>query len=67
MYPKLPSSAKTLPVHQPHIIFMLSMLTLIPTVTIYEANFQVGGRIISANVYDGAYTFQQVATVAQSF
>lgn len=36
-------------------------------VTIYEANPQVGGRIKSAKVYDGAYTFQQVETGAQSF
>ena len=36
-------------------------------VSIYEANPQVGGRIKSAKVYDGAYTFQQVETGAQSF
>ena len=36
-------------------------------ITIYEANSQVGGRIKSAKVYDGAYTFQQVETGAQSF
>ncbi len=36
-------------------------------ITIYEANPQVGGRIKSAKVYDGAYTFQQVETGAQSF
>ena len=36
-------------------------------VTIYEANPQVGGRIKSAKAYDGAYTFQQVETGAQSF
>ncbi|KAL8709138.1 MAG: hypothetical protein Q9225_007494 [Loekoesia sp. 1 TL-2023] len=34
---------------------------------IYEANPQVGGRIKSAKVYDGAYTYQQVETGAQSF
>jgi len=36
-------------------------------VTIYEANPQVRGRIKSAKVCDGAYTFQQVETGAQSF
>lgn len=36
-------------------------------ITIYQANPQVGGRIRSAKVYDGAYTFQQVETGAQSF
>ena len=35
-------------------------------VTIYEANSQVGGRIKSAKVYDGAYA-QQVETGARSF
>lgn len=36
-------------------------------VTIYEASPQVGGRIKSAKVYDGANTFQQVETGVQSF
>ena len=35
-------------------------------ITIYEANSQVGGRIKSAKVYDGAYG-QQVETGARSF
>ena len=36
-------------------------------ITIYEANPQVGGRIKSAKVYNGAYSLQQVETGAQSF
>lgn len=36
-------------------------------ITIYEKNHQVGGRIKSTKVYDGAYGSQQVETGAHSF
>lgn len=36
-------------------------------ITVYEAEPQVGGRVKSAKVYDGAYTVQQVEIGAKSF
>lgn len=36
-------------------------------ITVYEANPQVGGRVKSVKVYDGAYGLQQVETGAHIF